>query len=515
MEAENVTLVVMAQSGDARARDELIAEHLPLLYNIVGRALSGHADVDDVVQETLLRAVRDLPGLRAPESFRSWLVAIALRQIGTHRYQRRMVSERTAVVDEASVIPADGDLEAEVILQLHVARQRGQVREAGRWLDPASRVMFSLWWQEQAGWLSREEVAAASRVSVAHAGVRLQRMREQMELARTIVTALAAEPRCPRLETTLAAWNGQPSPVWRKRIARHTRDCPGCMGTATEQVPTERLLLSIAPLTVPTALTAALAAKGLTGAAVSSPPGVVGAYAAAHGGASGTGAHSSLAAKVIHGVTAHPWVGVAAGTVLVTGAAVVSANSPGTARHVPAATTAAPRTADPSPRRTATGTPPVAPPVQPSAAPGALVPGVWSMESADEPGQYLTYVGDYAALGQVGAVSAVQTRRHASFTVVRGLADQRCVTFRAADGRYLRHSYLQLRLSSDDGSALFRRDATFCPRPGTVAGSVTLWSINYPALALRHRDGGIWLDASDGTRTFGGESSFLIHAPWA
>lgn len=47
---DHARLVVAAQSGDNRARDELIAEHLPLLYNIVGRALSGHADVDDVIQ---------------------------------------------------------------------------------------------------------------------------------------------------------------------------------------------------------------------------------------------------------------------------------------------------------------------------------------------------------------------------------------------------------------------------------------------------------------------------------
>ena len=513
-QADHATLVVMAQNGDVRARDELIAEHLPLLYNIVGRALSGHADVDDVVQETLLRAVRDLRGLRAPESFRSWLVAIALRQIGTHRYQRRMAFERTAAVDEAGVIPADVDLEAEVILQLHVARERHQIREAARWLDPASRVLFSLWWQERAGWLSREEVAAASRVSVAHAGVRLQRMREQLELARTIVTALAAEPRCPRLEETLAAWNGHPSPVWRKRIARHTRGCPVCMGTTAERVPTERLLLSIAPLAVPTTLTAALSAKGLMGGTVSSAPAVAGTHAAAHTGAVANGAHGSLVVKVIHGVTAHPWVGVAAGAVLVTGVAVVSTNSPGTAQHVPVATTTAPRTAVPSPGRTLASTPP-APPVHPSATPGTLVPGVWSLESADRPGQYLTYVDDYATLSQVSAVSAVQARRQASFTVVHGLADQRCVTFRAADGRYLRHNYLRLRLSSDDGSALFRRDATFCPRPGTVAGSVTLWASNYPALALRHRDGGIWLDAGDGTKAFGGQSSFLLRTPWA
>jgi hypothetical protein len=33
-----------------RRPDILITGYLPLIYNVVGRALDGHADVDDVVQ---------------------------------------------------------------------------------------------------------------------------------------------------------------------------------------------------------------------------------------------------------------------------------------------------------------------------------------------------------------------------------------------------------------------------------------------------------------------------------
>ncbi len=73
--------IAAAQAGDRRALDELVAGWLPLVYNVVGRALNGHADVDDVVQETMLRAVDHLGSLRDPDSFRSWLVAIAMRQI--------------------------------------------------------------------------------------------------------------------------------------------------------------------------------------------------------------------------------------------------------------------------------------------------------------------------------------------------------------------------------------------------------------------------------------------------
>ncbi|MFD7819153.1 RNA polymerase sigma factor [Streptomyces sp. NPDC059785] len=68
---ETARLVLAAQSGDVRARDELVAAHLPLVYNIVGRALPASCDVDDVVQNTMLHVVRGLPGLRDPARFRS------------------------------------------------------------------------------------------------------------------------------------------------------------------------------------------------------------------------------------------------------------------------------------------------------------------------------------------------------------------------------------------------------------------------------------------------------------
>ncbi|MGI5197288.1 sigma-70 family RNA polymerase sigma factor [Streptomyces sp. CA-288835] len=503
MDADHAGLVVAAQAGDDRAREELIAAYLPLLYNIVGRALSGHADVDDVVQETLLRVVRDLPALRSPESFRSWLVSITLRQINTHWSRQRAFAGRTTVIDEAREIPdAGAEPEDMTILRLHVSDERRQAVEAGRWLDPDHRVLLSLWWQERAGSLSRDDIAAATGLTVAHVGVRLQRMREQLELSRTVVAALEADPRCPQLDETLVGWDGLRTSVWRKRIARHTRDCPVCMATTTERVPAELLLLSLAPLAVPAGLIAALAAKGLLSGTAASAAGLATAHVTV-GTAAATGAgglHSSLIAK-LSAVTAQPLVGLTTGAVFIAGGATY-ATWPEPAQRAPGVS-AAPTAGNPTPS-----------PVSPSVA-GTVPLGAHSLESVDQPALYVTYAGDFATLGRVSASSSAQTRQRVTFTVIRGLADTRCVTFRAADGRYLRHRELRLRLSTNDGSELFREDATFCPRPGAVAGSVTLHAHNYPGSVIRHRDGGIWLDGSDGTRAFAGQASFIARRAWA
>ncbi|MEU6863792.1 sigma-70 family RNA polymerase sigma factor [Streptomyces sp. NPDC046876] len=513
MDADHAGLVVAAQAGDDRAREELIAAYLPLIYNIVRRALSAHADVDDVVQETLMRVVRDLPALRAPDSFRSWLVSITLRQIQTHWQRQRVFAGRTAVIDEALHIPdVRPEPEDATILRLHVSDERRQIAEAGRWLDPDHRVLLSLWWQERAGLLSREDMAAATGLTVAHVGVRLQRMREQLDLSRTIVAALGAHPRCPQLGETVAGWDGLPTSVWRKRIARHTRDCPACTATTTNRVPAELLLLSLAPLSVPAGLIAALAAKGLVSGSAASAAGLATAPVAAGTATGGGSLHGAVTGK-LHAVTAHPLASLAAGAVLITGAATYAA-WPEPAPRAPGVT-AAPAVGNPTPIPSSTPTSAGPPSTSPSAVAGTVPLGAQSLESVDEPALYLTYSDDFATLGRVSASSSAQTRQRVTFTVVQGLADTRCVTFRAADGRYLRHHYLRLRLSTDDGSELFREDATFCPRPGAVAGSVTLHSHNYPGAVIRHRDGGIWLDGSDGTRAFAGQASFVVRKAWS
>ncbi|MCX5355673.1 RNA polymerase sigma factor [Streptomyces mirabilis] len=90
-----------AQAGDTQALEAVVAECLSLVCNIVGRALNCHADVDDVVQEALLHVVRGLPTLRDPGAFRSWLVAITIRQVQDRLGLRAAARERDTDLRDA------------------------------------------------------------------------------------------------------------------------------------------------------------------------------------------------------------------------------------------------------------------------------------------------------------------------------------------------------------------------------------------------------------------------------
>ena len=423
-------------------------------------------------------------------------MAITIRQVVTYRRRHKDAARRATVLDEAVQLPfPGGGVEDEAIWHLYMSDQRRQVLEAARWLDPAFRTLLSLWWQENAGWLTREELAASCGISVAHAGVRLQRMREQLETSRSIVAALGVPRGCSSLAELTSRWGGQRTPVWRKRIARHVRDCPACSARALGQAPADRLLTSIAPLAVPAGLAALTGRLPRTVPVAPSP-------------------HRLRGARLGHAAAAHPLASAAAAVLLAGGTVTATyLTRPAPAHPAPLFTVTATASAPSAVPGTAVhGAATPAP--APSAASGVPL-GPWSFESVAFPGEYLTSTGIEAALGTVTASSPLQDRQAATFTVVRGLADRRCVSFVASSGDYLRHYELRLRLSPDDGTPLFRKDATFCPHPGAVPGSVTLQSVNYPYLVIRYRGGGIYIDVSNGTAEFAAESSFFVGHPWS
>src|SRR5580692_8063938 len=247
----DVATVVAAQRGDRRALDVLAAAYLPLVYNIVGRAMNGHPDVDDVVQETMFRAVRGVGELRDPAAFRSWLVAIAIRQV-RDSYRDRLAQPPTVESDAPSPDFADATIE-----RLGLSGQRLETAEATRWLDDEDGQVLALWWQEAAGKLRRADLAVALDVSPAHAAVRVARMKERLVTSRTVVRALRRVPPCPNLVAITSEWDREPSPLWRKRLARHVRDCPWCLADTAEMIPAERLLGGLPLIAVPAALAGA------------------------------------------------------------------------------------------------------------------------------------------------------------------------------------------------------------------------------------------------------------------
>jgi hypothetical protein len=151
-----------------------------------------------------------------------------------------------------------------------------------------------------------------------------------------------------------------------------------------------------------------------------------------------------------------------------------------------------------------------------SLAPSALLAGSQrSLRAADHPDRFVRQSGGLASLVSVTLASPGGVRQAATFTVAAGLADKNCFSFVGVDGGYLRHRDWRIRHERSDGSPLFRADATFCVRPGKVAGAVYLESYNYRGYYVHLRGEELWIDRwRDRDDRFDRECAFAVSAPW-
>ncbi|MGW5576694.1 sigma-70 family RNA polymerase sigma factor [Micromonospora chokoriensis] len=427
-------LVVAARQGDQRALDDVVAASLPLVYNIVGRALRGHADVDDVVQETLVRVIRYLPALNDPAAYRSWLVAIAIRQVRDWEQRRRVALNRDAGLDAIHNVPDPAsDFAGMTILRLGLTDQRREVAEATRWLDPDDQELLSLWWLEETGEIARNEVADALGLSPGHVAVRIHRMKEQIQSARGVVRALRARPGCPDLQAVTAEWDGTPSPLWRKRLARHVRDCAVCGQLGTTLLPIDRLLAGLPMLPLPAGLSAHFPGTAAPTAAAQvvgppSAPGAPGAGPIPPSDAGGGPSVVDLAMNRPRGLVPSLAAGVAAAVLAITMAVVILPDDPSVpswaAPPSAAPTAAAPPSVAPSPSVRPSSKAPVAPAVS-SARKGV---GVWNFAGASQAlaaskaGWYYTWGTQHPGISTPRGVTFVPMIRSAENVTAAELA---------------------------------------------------------------------------------------------
>jgi DNA-binding beta-propeller fold protein YncE/mono/diheme cytochrome c family protein len=125
---------------------------------------------------------------------------------------------------------------------------------------------------------------------------------------------------------------------------------------------------------------------------------------------------------------------------------------------------------------------------------------------------------DAQALGVLkllGAEPSAADLASARFTVRDGLADSNCVSLESTTtpGQWLRHYAYRLRLGNNDGSEVFKADATFCPELGLSGTGFSLRSKNFPDRVIRHRELELWIDPVVAGAAFADDASFKLREP--
>lgn len=84
-------LLSRVQAGDSEAAGTLLARHDAVLHRICRHLLPRGEDVDAVVQEVLLRALRGIGRFAGSGSFAGWVATIAVNLCRDHLRRRRLI----------------------------------------------------------------------------------------------------------------------------------------------------------------------------------------------------------------------------------------------------------------------------------------------------------------------------------------------------------------------------------------------------------------------------------------
>jgi RNA polymerase sigma-70 factor (ECF subfamily) len=164
-------LLVAAAGGEPAAVRWLLDEVAPVVYGFVFARVGGdQAAAEDILQETLLEAVRSAGGFRGESALSTWMCAIARRRLARH-YE----SERRAELARRSLQLVDsGPAAIDASAEEDYERQDEVVRALGR-LPALQRQVLVLKYIED---LPVQEIAVHVRKSPVQVQSLLQRGRE-------------------------------------------------------------------------------------------------------------------------------------------------------------------------------------------------------------------------------------------------------------------------------------------------------------------------------------------------
>ncbi len=113
MTEEEDRLVERARAGDRAATEALLSPWRKPLYGYIYRMVTRREDAEDLLQETLVRAIERIPSFRGEAPFKSWLFGIATHVSLDHLRRKKRWRVETQLEGEARA-RADPERMAEV-----------------------------------------------------------------------------------------------------------------------------------------------------------------------------------------------------------------------------------------------------------------------------------------------------------------------------------------------------------------------------------------------------------------
>ncbi|HJQ20721.1 MAG TPA: RNA polymerase sigma factor [Gemmatimonadaceae bacterium] len=150
-DAIDTALIAQWKAGDQRAASALVTRHASALARFAASS-GARDDIDELVQDTFVRAFASLDGFRGDSSFRTWLFSIERRLVLDRQRSRKRHQPPEELRDDAAATASDP------LDEVVATESEARVRRAIDRLTPTQREVFLLRVTEG---LSYREIAAA------------------------------------------------------------------------------------------------------------------------------------------------------------------------------------------------------------------------------------------------------------------------------------------------------------------------------------------------------------------
>jgi len=190
---EDAALTRAAQAGDVSALALLLERHRPGMRAVALSLLGPGPDVDDVLQEAALVALRRIGDVRDPEAVGPWL-----RMVVRNSCRTLLRASRRVEPMESVPLPSDGET-PEQVLQSHALRD--WIWEAVESLSPTLRLPLILRYFST-GITSYQQIAEACAIPVGTVRSRLNQARSLLAQSLTATAATAHEDAVRRTENS-------------------------------------------------------------------------------------------------------------------------------------------------------------------------------------------------------------------------------------------------------------------------------------------------------------------------
>jgi RNA polymerase sigma-70 factor (ECF subfamily) len=171
-------LVELALAGQTDCFSDLMNRHAAGVRKYLSRLVRNRSDLDDVVQDTFMKAWVRLSTFRFEATFRTWLISVALNEALT-LYRRRKYGLSCPVIIDLEAIPSKCESPYQSFARME---GRSKLRIAVQKLPPKYRDVLVLCDLEQ---LTTRETAKRMNASISLVKTRLFRARHMLTAALT------------------------------------------------------------------------------------------------------------------------------------------------------------------------------------------------------------------------------------------------------------------------------------------------------------------------------------------